>query len=158
MNQDQFISSYKQDSKLQERKKFETQQKPPFLEVRKDGTLWFGNTRFKPQEGTLRSEVLKLICTTELGYLRKIDYRQELIESYFKWKPVSTGITRVITASYLRRQNNVDKAISRLRQDLTRKFKDKFPEGTKWLCHSKKIDGWLLYRLPGLGCDGEYHW
>jgi hypothetical protein len=26
------------------------------------------------------------------------------------------------------------------------------------MCFSEKIDGWLLYRLPGLGCDGEYHW
>jgi hypothetical protein len=64
----------------------------------------------------------------------------------------------VRTEPYFRRKNNVNKAISRLRQDLTHFFARDLPPGTKWMCFSEKIDGWLLYRLPGLGCDGEYHW
>jgi len=119
------------------------------------GTIMLGDKRYRPEEGTLRRQILQLMARNPHGYLKKEDCHSELIDNHFHLKP--KGL-RLITEPYLRRQNNIEKSISRLRQDLQRIFKDELPAGTSWMCYSRKINGWLLYRLPGLGCDGEYHW
>jgi hypothetical protein len=125
------------------------------LRIDASGMIILGSKRFLPEDGSIRQHVLQIMARHPYGHLRKEDYQRELIDDYFKLKP--KGL-RLITEPYLRRQNNVEKAISRLRQDLERIFRDDLPDGTAWMCFSKKINGWLLYRLPGLGCDGEYHW
>jgi hypothetical protein len=124
--------------------------------VRDDGTIICGSKRYKSDTNTIRRQIIHLISRNNRGHLAKDDYERELIASYIGHLP-STKL-RLISEPYLRRQNNVDKALSRLRRDLAKFFKDELPDGTSWICFSKKINGWLLYRLPGLGCDGDYHW
>lgn len=125
------------------------------IKIEPTGTITFGKIKFSPEEGSIRQQILQIMARNCHGHLLKEDYLSELIDAYFRLKP--KGL-RLVTEPYLRRQNNVEKAVSRLRQDLERIFKDEMPEGTAWMCFSKKINGWLLFRLPGLGCDGEYHW
>jgi hypothetical protein len=125
------------------------------IRIEPTGAIYLGKKKFCPEEGSIRRQILQIMARSTYGHLRKEDYLVELIDAYFKLKP--KGL-RLVTEPYLRRQNNVEKAISRLRQDLERTFKDDFPDGTAWMCFSKKLNGWLLFRLPGLGCDGEYHW
>jgi len=125
------------------------------IRVESCGTIALGKKRFSPEEGSIRHQILQIMARSTNGHLLKEDYLSELIDGYFRLKP--KGL-RLVTEPYLRRQNNVEKAISRLRHDLEKTFKDDLPEGTAWMCFSKKINGWLLFRLPGLGCDGEYHW
>ena len=124
--------------------------------VRDDGTIICGSKRYKSDANTIRRQIIHLISRNNRGHLAKDDYERELIASYIGQMP--SAKLRLISEPYLRRQNNVDKALSRLRRDLANFFKDELPDGTSWICFSKKINGWLLYRLPGLGCDGEYHW
>lgn len=125
------------------------------IKINPCGSIILGHKKFQPEDGSIRQQILQIMGRNPQGHLCKEDYHSELIDAYFRLKP--KGL-RLVTEPYLRRQNNVEKAISRLRQDLERLFKDDFPDGTAWMCYSKKINGWLLYRLPGLGCDGEYHW
>jgi hypothetical protein len=122
----------------------------------KDGQITYGARRFKTHANTIRRQIIDLIEANISGHLLKSDVERELISGYFIQS--SNRALRLVSEPYRKRQNNVDKALSRLRQDLSEFFKDDFPEGTAWLCFSKKIEGWLLYRLPGLGCDGDYHW
>jgi ribosome maturation protein Sdo1 len=129
------------------------EQKPLII---KDGQITYGSKRFKSHANTIRRQIIELIETNISGHLLKSDVERELISGYFIQS--ANRSLRLVSEPYRKRQNNVDKALSRLRQDLSEFFKDDFPEGTAWLCFSKKIDGWLLYRLPGLGCDGDYHW
>ena len=49
------------------------------------------------------------------------------------------------------------KYISRLRQALCERFFGLVPVGTQWLHFSTRRDGWILYKLPGLGSDGRFH-
>lgn len=128
-------------------------QKPLII---KDGHISCGMRRFKSQANTIRREIIGLIEANINGHLLKSDVERELISGYFIQSPNRS--LRLVSEPYRKRQNNVDKALSRLRQDLSDFFKDEFPQGTTWLCFSKKIEGWLLYRLPALGCDGDYHW
>ena len=51
----------------------------------------------------------------------------------------------------------VVKIMSRLRQVLSERFFGMVPLGTEWLHYSPRRDGWILYRLPGLGSDGDFH-
>lgn len=125
------------------------------IKISPSGAIILGPKKFQPEEGSIRQQILQIMSRNPQGHLRKDAYQEELIDAYFRLKP--KGL-RLVTEPYLRRQNNVEKAISRLRQDLERLFKDDLPVGTAWMCYSKKINGWLLYRLPGLGCDGDYHW
>ena len=125
------------------------------LKLERDGTIACGSKRYKAEEDTIRKEILRLMAKNPDGHLLREDFKQSLIESHFKWRANGAAL---INETYMRRQNNVEKAISRLRKDLGRFFGEHLPEGTSWMCFSKKIDGWLLYRLPGLGCDGNYHW
>lgn len=126
------------------------------IKVSKDGQIVFGFKRFKSHANTLRRQIIELIACNANGHLLKTDYERELVSAHFIQS--HNRALCLVSEPYLRRQNNVDKALSRLRQDLADFFRDDFPPGTSWLCFSKKINGWLLYRLPGLGCDGEYHW
>lgn len=126
------------------------------LVVIKDGHITCGARRFRSHANTIRRQIIDLIEANISGHLLKSDVERELISGYFIQSPNRS--LRLVSEPYRKRQNNVDKALSRLRQDLSEFFKHDFPEGTSWLCFSKKIDGWLLYRLPGLGCDGDYHW
>lgn len=126
------------------------------IRVSKEGVISLGAKRFASHANTIRRQIIELIANNSQGHLLKHDYERELISGHFIQS--SNRELRLVSEPYLRRQNNVEKALSRLRQDLTDFFKEDFPAGTVWLCFSKKIDGWLLYRLPGLGCDGEYHW
>ena len=129
------------------------EQKPLIIN---DGNITYGARRFKTHANTIRRQIIDLIEANVSGHLLKADVERELISGYFIQS--SNRALRLVSQPYRKRQNNVDKALSRLRQDLSEFFKDDFPEGTAWLCFSKKIEGWLLYRLPGLGCDGDYHW
>lgn len=128
-------------------------QKPMVI---KNGQITYGTKRFKSHANTIRRQIIDLIESNLSGHLLKADVERELISGYFIQG--QNRSLRLVSEPYRKRQNNVDKALSRLRQDLSEFFKDDFPEGTAWLCFSKKIGGWLLYRLPGLGCDGDYHW
>jgi|688.fasta_scaffold213738_4 hypothetical protein len=126
------------------------------IRVSKDGHITFGIKRFRSHAGTIRRQIIELIASNANGHLLKRDYERELVSGHFIQSP--NRELRLVSEPYMKRQNNVEKALSRLRQDLANFFQEDFPAGTVWLCFSKKIDGWLLYRLPGLGCDGEYHW
>ena len=126
------------------------------IKVSKDGSIALGSKKFFCEANTIRRQIIELIAKNTHGHLIKSEYERELIAGFLVQNS-HRGI-RVISEPYLRRQNNVEKALSRLRQDLSRFFKDDLPPGTAWLCFSRKIQGWLLYRLPGLGCDGDYHW
>ena len=127
------------------------------LTVDAEGTVTCGKRSFKTVDSTIRKEILKIVAQNEKGYLLRKDYTNKLIRDYLRPIDIPTPVNTLRTEPYLRRQNNVDKAISRLRIDLERTFKTDFPDGTSWMSYSKKIDGWLLYRLPSLGCDGEFH-
>jgi hypothetical protein len=129
---------------------------PAKIHISKEGNITFGVKRFRSHANTIRRQIIELIASNPNGHLLKRDYERELVSGHFIQS--ANRELRLVSEPYLRRQNNVEKALSRLRQDLSNFFQDDFPAGTAWLCFSKKIDGWLLYRLPGLGCDGEYHW
>jgi hypothetical protein len=49
------------------------------------------------------------------------------------------------------------KVLSRLRQRLMVSFQNMVPDGTEWLPYSSKVDGWILFKLPGYGSDGQWH-
>ncbi len=126
--------------------------------VRPDGAVVCGSKRYFSQNDTLRQEILRIMGRSDKAVLLKSSYLSELITAHIPPRLRLAGPGAVADEQYKRRRNNVEKALSRLRHDLSRIFSDLMPPGTAWLCFSKKIDGWLLYRLPGLGCDGEYHW
>ena len=128
----------------------------PSLTIANDGVIRCGKKRFPSNGSGIRGEILRIIGRSLSGYLPKDTYQDHLIDRFVRLSPSSSAPVR--TKPHSRRKNNVNKAISRLRQDLERFFALDLPPGTKWMCFSEKIDGWLLYRLPGLGCDGEYHW
>ncbi len=121
------------------------------------GTLTCGTKRFTAQGSTIRRLILEIIGQSSDGHIRREDYLNLLINSHIRPIDVPNRPDSLMTEPYLRRKNNVDKAISRLRKDLEQNFKADLPDGTSWISFSKKIDGWLLYRLPSRGCDGEYH-
>lgn len=127
----------------------------PSMKIDSDGAIVLGHRRYLPEPGTIRREILQIMSGTTQGHLRKADYHAKLIDGFFCGRQAAV---RLVTEPVIKRQNNVDKAISRLRHDLARIFGDCLPAGTSWMCFSRKIDGWILYRLPGLGCDGDYHW
>ena len=129
---------------------------PPSLTISTDGMISCGSKKFPSNGAGIRGEILRIIGRSLNGYLPRDTYQDDLIDRFVKFSPPSSAPVR--TGPYFRRKNNVNKAISRLRQDLERFFSRDLPTGTRWMCFSEKIDGWLLYRLPGLGCDGEYHW
>jgi len=126
------------------------------IKVSKDGCITVSGKRFTSHANTIRRQIIELIAHNSQGRLLKKDYERELVSGYFIQGAGQGSV--LVSEPYLRRQNNVDKALSRLRKDLGDFFKDDFPAGTSWLCFSQKIEGWLLFRLPGLGCDGDYHW
>ena len=129
----------------------------PPIHIDAAGTITCGKKRFAAQESTLRRQILEIIGKSSHGHLLRDDYVNKLINAYIRPIDVSDFSGNVLTEPYIRRKNNVDKAISRLRKDLLRVFKKDLPEGATWLSFSKKLDGWLLYRLPSRGCDGELH-
>ncbi len=131
---------------------------PPKPTVRPDGAVVCGSKRYRSQSDTLRCDILRIMGRSDKAILPKSSYLTELVTAHIPPRLRLASAGAVADEQYQRRRNNVEKAISRLRQDLSRIFADLMPPGTSWLCFSKKIDGWLLYRLPGLGCDGEYHW
>jgi hypothetical protein len=133
-----------------------TTSSPAKISVSKEGNITFGVKRFRSHAGTIRRQIIELIASNASGHLLKKDYERELVSGHFIQS--ANRELRLVSEPYMKRHNNVEKALSRLRQDLATFFQEDFPAGTVWLCFSKKIDGWLLYRLPGLGCDGEYHW
>jgi hypothetical protein len=128
---------------------------PPKISA--DGTITCGQKCFTAHATTIRAEILKIIGRSNGGHLLRHEYAAQLIRAHLRPKDLPTMPAGLLTEPYRRRQNNVDKAISRLRRDLWRMFKDEFPDGTSWMRYSKKINGWLLYQLPALGCDGNYH-
>lgn len=127
------------------------------IQIDRTGAMTCGKKRFKAQAFTIRSSVLKILGESSCGQLRREEYISMLISTHVRPIDMPFLPSDILTASYLRRKNNVDKALSRLRKDLEQNFSEDFPEGTAWICFSKKIDGWLLYRLPARGCDGQYH-
>jgi hypothetical protein len=129
----------------------------PPIKIDRNGTLTCGRKRFAAQECTIRRSVLTILGRSSGGQLHREEYIRKLICTHVRPIDMPALPKAVLTAPYLRRKNNVDKALSRLRKDLEQNFADDFPEGTSWMCFSKKIDGWLLYRLPARGCDGQYH-
>jgi hypothetical protein len=128
------------------------------LQIRPDGAVICGEKKFLPKDDTIRGQILRLMGRDDDGVLSRTSYRMELIMPFIPPRERVPGANPILGYGFHRRQNNVDKAISRLRLDLNRFFGDLVPEGTSWLYFSKKIDGWLLYRLPGLGSDGGFHW
>ncbi len=126
------------------------------LTISSEGAITCGSKKFPSNGSGIRGEILRIIGRSLCGYLAKDTYQDDLIDRFVRFSPPSSAPVR--TEPYFRRKNNVNKALSRLRHDLEQFFARELPPGTKWLCFSEKIDGWLLYRLPGLGCDGEYHW
>ena len=130
----------------------------PTPTVRPDGAVVCGGKRYRTQDHTLRGEILRIMGRDDKAILSKTNCRAELITAHIPPRLRLPEAAPAKQLHYKRRLNNIEKAISRLRQDLTKMFEDLMPPGTTWLCFSEKIDGWLLYRLPGLGCDGEYHW
>ena len=127
------------------------------LTVIPEGTISCGNILFKTINATIRKEILKIIGQNDKRILLRQDYSAKLIKGHLRPIDIPAGPTSVKSEHYVRRKNNVDKALSRLRMDLERIFKTAFPAGTSWMRYSSKIDGWPLYCLPGLGCDGEFH-
>ena len=127
------------------------------IQIDRTGTMTCGKRRFIAHEFTIRRTILMILGENTSGQLLREEYVSKLISTHVR--PIDMPIlpSDILTAPYLRRKNNVDKALSRLRKDLEQNFSEDFPEGTSWMCFSKKIDGWLLYRLPARGCDGQYH-
>lgn len=127
------------------------------LSINAEGTISCGGKLLKSLEFTIRREILKIIGQDSAGCLLRRDYTTRLINDFLRPIDTSSPLLSLKSEPYRRRQNNVDKAISRLRSDLERIFKSEFPAGTSWMRYSKKIDGWLLFCLPALGCDGKFH-
>jgi hypothetical protein len=127
------------------------------MQICGEGTITCGRKCFTANEPTIRSAILKIIGQSDSGHLLRKEYTSQLIEAYIRPSDSRMDPERLKTEPYLRRKNNVDKALSRLRKDLDRVFQDDVPADTSWMSFSKKIDGWLLYRLPSRGCDGDYH-
>lgn len=127
------------------------------LTINAEGTISCGGKLLKSLEFTTRREILKIMGQDSGGCLLRRDYTTKLINDFLRPIDISNQLVSLKSEPYRRRQNNVDKAISRLRTDLARIFKSEFPVGTSWMRYSKKKDGWLLYCLPALGCDGEFH-
>jgi hypothetical protein len=127
------------------------------VKLQPNGTVTIGEKRFHAQPHSLRNEILRLMSQDGRGRLLRRDYHEKLIELFVRSQEDRDSKTKFISEPFLKRQNNVDKALSRLRKDLGKFFKKDLPVGTSWICFSKRLDGWLLYRLPGLGCDGELH-
>jgi hypothetical protein len=128
------------------------------MKIRPDGAVICGQKTFQSRADSVRAQILQLMGRSEGGILSRASYQRELIMPHIPARDRFTGNSLVLGDGFHRRRNNVDKALSRLRQDLKNFFSDLVPDGTSWLYFSEKIDGWILFRLPGLGSDGQFHW
>lgn len=115
------------------------------IKVSKDGHITFGIKRFRSHAGTIRRQIIELIATNANGHLLKRDYERELVSGHFIQSP--NRELRLVSEPYMKRQNNVEKALSRLRQDLANFFQEDSLRG---------LSGFVLVRKSTAGFYTAY--
>lgn len=114
-----------------------------------DSKLEIGGEEFKAHPKSLQARVLEYFFCNPNGLLRRAELLGLLYEN------------EVEGALYTKRYQGSKwcsghKVMSRLRKGLAEKFSHAVPVGTEWLPFSNILDGWILFKLPGYGSDGNW--
>ena len=130
---------------------------PMNKKIMKIPRIWFGarssilveDRTYKAKRGSVQDKILSFFYVDHERVLT-LDQLTDILMD--KSIPEAPSVSYVVTS-----HANARKSVSRLRRSLIERFSSVIPPGMEWLHYSANRGGWILYKLPGLGSDGEWH-